>query len=525
MAYAHPILSCNAAACYEKKLFGNHSEKEWAAMQQAGTSLAERIISDFYEIKPFPQNGLLLTLVGKGHNGGDALIATEEIMKNFPDFKAYILLASAEKELKPLTYRSLDRLKKRNKDCLEIALWPSEKVSLWASFSFTLSLDGLIGMNFKAPLRSPYREIIQWVNRFPCLSFKAAVDLPSGIGDQSDSEACQADFTYATGIAKTPLFKRENRPFTGRIRYLDLGFFNKPLNNSQTADTSSSILLPSILKPLQKLRYSLSDKRFYGHAFLLGGCQNMPGALLMSVLAALHSGAGLVTAAAPSSFCPSLAAAAPEAMWLPWKESTQGGWEFALYPALIKHLDRATALLIGPGMETQYSIQSLVQRLMDETSLPLVLDAGALQPEIATAAAKRKNHKTAIIITPHLGEFKRMASISTDDIDDKTLKQFCREHHLITILKGPVTRICNGEDLFYSPFGGPVLARGGSGDILAGLTVSLLVRPGISPFHAACQAVTWHGLSAEYLARQCGHEASRTTQLFSCLHAVLRSEK
>lgn len=526
LTYAHPVLSCKASICYEKELFGDDPEKEWVAMQKAGSSIAENLLHDFLEISTFPQNAVLLILVGKGHNGGDALIATEKIVSQFPLAKAYIVLAAPESALKPLTYRSLDLLRKKAGEArVESAVWPSEKIQEWGNIPFTLSLDGLLGMNFKAPLRAPYKAIIQWTKTLSNIPLKAAVDLPSGIGDESGTDAYPVDFTYATGIAKTPLFKQLHQPCSGRIRYLDLGFFDESFKNPQVQDTNAAILLPSVLKPLRRLRQPISDKRSYGHAFLLGGCRNMPGALLMSVLATLRSGAGLVTAAAPASFCPAFAAAAPEAMWIPWQESEQGFWNLSHYSALIQNLQRATALLIGPGMEPQSCIKRLVLRLMSETTLPLVLDAGALQSDVAAAAAERKKDAGAVIITPHFGEFKRFASIEATEVDDDTLKQFCSEHRLITILKGPMTRICDGKNLFYSPFGGPVLARGGSGDILAGLTLSLLARPNSNPFLAACQAVTWHGLTAESLARRFGHEAVHTTQLLSCLYSVLRGER
>src|SRR5262249_20401087 len=128
----------------------------------------------------------------------------------------------------------------------------------------------------------------------------------------------QADFTYATGMVKAPLVGSLR---AGRVRYLDLGFFEH--DNFPRVD--SRVLLAQMLAPLAHLRPSLSDKRTYGHVFLVGGSRSYPGAIFMSVLAALRSGAGLVTAFVPESVVGALAARAPEAMWVGWPETPGGG--------------------------------------------------------------------------------------------------------------------------------------------------------------------------------------------------------
>lgn len=94
----------------------------------------------------------------------------------------------------------------------------------------------------------------------------------------------------------------------------------------------------------------------------------------------------------------------------------------------------------------------------------------------------------------------------------------------ITVLKGPVTKICDGKRVIYSVFGGPVLARGGSGDVLSGLIGSAVVQMPTSLPKAVCLAIAWHGLAASRLARARGQIAVGTTELLDFLGAVLRHE-
>src|SRR5690606_27655822 len=124
--------------------------------------------------------------------------------------------------------------------------------------AYDLCIDGVLGMNFKPPLREPYGQLIKAVNRHERMGLRAAVDLPSGIGDGG----FRADFTYATGIAKAPIFDPAHAAEVGRIRYLDIGFFEDSYRGP--ASFGEEVLLPDVLTPLRGLRPAASDKRSFG---------------------------------------------------------------------------------------------------------------------------------------------------------------------------------------------------------------------------------------------------------------------
>jgi hydroxyethylthiazole kinase-like uncharacterized protein yjeF len=339
------------------------------------------------------------------------------------------------------------------------------------------------------------------------------VDLPS-------AGLVQADFTYATGIVKSAMLGNAT---AGRPRFLDLGFFGKGESGNER------VLTTEILAPLAALRSPLTDKRTYGHVVILGGSRSYPGAILMTVLAALRSGVGLVTAFVPETLAPAFAARAPEAMWVGWPETPEGSLALEGAALLKGRLERATALVIGPGMGREAETLALVTDLVKTCGIPVLLDADALQRDSIAAV------KTPLIVTPHAGEFARIAA----DRDEAT---WVVENGATLVLKGPVTRIIavdHGHAPSVSPgmpaasparnvvthhsfFGGPVLARGGSGDLLAGLIGGLLAQTPEDPSLAACRGVVWHGLAADALARTHGQASVQVTQLLDFLPAALR---
>ena len=487
---SHPILTCTAARAWEISRLANE-EAEWAAMQRAGASLARAIEGDFREIGGLPANAHILVLAGKGHNGGDALLAARSLLAARPAAIVETMFAFDAGELRPLARRAWQAL-------LETAGTRVQPFNPGQGMerSFDLCLDGVFGMQFHLPLEEPAAKLLAWVNTHPRIRFRAAVDLPSGLGEKNAGTVFRADFTYATGIVKSPVVFEANSAFVGRLRYLDLGFFA-----ANAPESVERVLTTQILAPLAGLRPAQSDKRTFGHLFVLGGSHSYPGAVVMAVRAALHSGVGLVTAFVPEELVPEYAAQHPEAMWVACPKDKS-----ATLALVRERLARANAFLIGPGLGAEPATICLVQEIVAAAQVPLVLDADALRPEVLQAAGAKP-----LIATPHAGEYARIAPALPAAVQG------------VVIRKGPLTRVTAGGTDYYSPFGGPVLARGGSGDLLAGLVGGLLAQKPGDPLLAACRGVVWHGRAADLLARTHGQVAVETTQLLEQLGPALNS--
>ncbi len=480
-----PILSCAEAREFEAARFGGDEALEWPAMQRAGRALAAAVLRDFLEIGGFPPAGRVLVLAGKGHNAGDALLAAGELLKDFPGATVDVLFVFGERALRPLAARAWRELVQRGGERVRVVAEPTD------GRLYSLCLDGIFGFQFRPPVEPRVAAVIERINA-ASIRFRAAVDLPS-------AELFRADFTYATGIVKTPVLASAN---AGRVRYLDLGFFEP---TCVAPDALARVLTPALLAPLAALRASQSDKRTYGHVGLVGGSRDFPGAILMAALAALRSGAGLVTAFVPESLAAAFAARAPEVMWVGWPETPAGGLALEGNHLLQGRRARLDALVIGPGLGREAETLALVRDIVATSSVPVVLDADALQADIVGAGL------AARVLTPHAGEWVRVAGSVPD--------------RAVVVLKGPVTRIQGGGTggpVYFSLAGGPVLARGGSGDLLAGLIGGLLAQTPADPMLAAARGTLWHGLAADALARAHGQTSVMTTQVLDYLGPVLR---
>ena len=500
-----PILTCRESAEFERTFFSGDESRVLAAMQRAGVGVAESILEDFEEIGGLPENVpvRILVLAGKGNNGGDALVAAEHILRCYPKVLAEVLLLfprelnlHAGQCLRSLTETGRERVRQISRG--EIA------------DAYVLCLDGVFGYRFHGALTPEIRSLfVELASKQ--IDMRASVDLPSGLTAEG---AFSADFTYATGILKKELLELPN---AGRLRYVDIGFFSQAVLKEKEAALFSGkrgdlyVLTDAVLDPLRKFRSAAINKRDKGHLFIVGGSMNYPGAVLMSVKAALRSGVGLVSVFLPAPLVPAFSAAAPEAIWLACPVSESGGISEAGYSLFLERSGQATAMLIGPGLGSAPDTERFVQKIIKGSKVPLVIDASALQPSLIKEASVPK------ILTPHIGEFRRISG-------GMSLAEFSSAgtSETVTVLKGPVTRIACGGKLYHSLFGGPVLSRGGSGDILAGIIAGLLAQEPENLKKAALCGTAWHGLSANRMARTLGQEAVATTDILGFMSGVLR---
>ena len=471
---SHPVLSPAAARDLEAALFAGDETAEWNAMRRAGRAVGEAILRDSRECGGIRDGGRLLVLAGKGHNGGDALLAALSILGARPAATAEVFFVFGSRSLRPLAARAWRELvhgaRGRVREVRGI------------DGAFEAVLDGVFGFQFRPPVEPRVAALLERVNAAP-IRFRAAVDLPS-------AGVFRADFTYATGSVKTLVMEGDT---AGRVRYLDLGFFRGDEAGGHR------VLLPSNLEPLARLRPAVCDKRTYGHVFIIGGSSAFPGSVLLTTLAALKSGVGLVTAFVPETLVPAYAAQAPEAMWVGWPLTPGGGLALEGEHLLREKLPRATALVMGPGLGREEETAALARSIAASSPVPLVLDADALMPEVVGAA------RQPLVLTPHAGELVRLGGVASVP------------PHAVLVAKGPATRILHKGLTYETCAGGPVLARGGSGDLLAGLIGGLLAQTPSDPLGSACRGTLWQGHAADRLARARGQTAVRISEMLEHL--------
>lgn len=478
-------------------------------MERAGEGLALQLSLDL-GVRLRMDSCHCLLLLGKGHNAGDAMIAGLSLLERHANLKITAVPVLGADPLHGTVAERWEELcsHARVRRCSLDELLNSEGM-----LRFDLSIDGIFGMQFRAPFSDELGDAIRRLNAMD-LGVRIAVDLPSGMSDAPSPLVLRADFTYATGILKQPLIESRNLKHAGRLRYVDIGFFD-------ALDEASELRVaaPALKHSLAALRPVECDKRSFGHLLVVAGSRRMPGALCMCVRAALRSGVGLVTVLAPESLTHSFAVQMPEAMWIPWAETPDGDLALEGVGMLESLRDRITGVILGPGCGRNRETQALLDEVVDRFEVPLVLDADALTMERMQRLHARS---TSLVLTPHEGEFRRIAALEESrKMDADILRDFEAQFpNAVVVLKGPVTRLCANGEIVHFPWGNPVLARGGSGDILAGLVGGKVAMPGKFALSVrVAQAVACHAIAADRLFAQKEETHVCTTDILNLLNS------
>ena len=481
-----PVLSCAEMAAAERAWLRRNPGRDWALMRRAAAAAAEE--ARLALGRP-PRS--VLVLAGKGRNGADAVLAGLRLAGK--SGRLTVALAG-EGVSAGLPARALGLARRRGGT--RVLPW---REALRGEPRADIILDGVLGSGFRPPLSPELRGMFAAARR--ARGLRVAVDVPSGAGDDADGPCLAADLTVSLGCLKRPLLRPGVAAKAGRIRVADLGL---PLPAGEESASTHGVL-----RPLAAARDARTEKRRQGRVLIVGGSAGMPGAVVMNTRACLEAGAGLVSVVAPAALQARAALELPEAMWM-----AQGARGTA---ARMDDLAAACdATLIGSGLGA--GGLELARSSARAARGVAVLDADALRPGIVRAAAKAK----ARVLLPHAGEFLRLGGAKATPAEAAALARRLRS---VVVLKGPLTCVTDGRRIIHIPHGGPVLARGGSGDLLAGIVAAVVAARrelGLGLLEAVAAAATWHGAAADCVAATRGETVVRTTQLLDGLLPALR---
>ena len=253
------------------------------------------------------------------------------------------------------------------------------------------------------------------------------------------------------------------------------------------------------MKAILPWRDPCGNKGDFGHVLSVCGCERYQGAAALAALGAVHCGAGLVTAAFPRQIYAPLAAKLTVTPLLPLPGNRQGTLHVSALPALREALPGKASVLLGCGLGLNADTIEVVLTLLRETPCPLVLDADGINAAAQHTDSLKALPNRTLVLTPHPGEMARLTGLSTDEIQRNRIgvaRRFAEEHRCVLVLKGAQTVIAGPggacETTSLPPNSG--MAKGGSGDLLAGMLASLLAQ-GMEPFEASLCAVLLHGLA------------------------------
>ncbi len=254
----------------------------------------------------------------------------------------------------------------------------------------------------------------------------------------------------------------------------------------------------------QRLKRSVhSHKGDYGKVLVLAGSRGMTGAASLCCLGALRSGAGLVTLGIPESLNGIMECKLTEAMTYPLPETDQGSLSSKAFDCIAPMLERFDVVALGPGLSQHSETKKFVEKFVLNASIPMVLDADALNVLSDCTEMLAKN-RSSVIMTPHIKEFSRFFKINVHHIEQNRKAITAKEafnFDITIVLKGHETVVADKAQSYCNITGNPGLATGGSGDVLTGI-IAAFVGQGIEPFCAAKYGVYIHGLAADLAAHE-----------------------
>ncbi|HXF86154.1 MAG TPA: NAD(P)H-hydrate dehydratase [Anaerolineales bacterium] len=496
-------------------------------MQNAGQGLA-RIILEMFLGEEHPE---AVGLVGPGNNGGDTLVALTALLKKGWKARAILVKRKKDELLKAFTDAGGEIISLPKENTLQ------DLSSLLASAD--VLLDGILGTGIKLPLKKEVAEILSQIGdileSIDSPPFVIAVDCPSGVDcdtGETAEETLHADMTITMAAVKQGLLKFPAFEYVGELQVVDIGL---PPDLPSLKEIKTEVAEKDMVAALLPERPLASHKGTFGTALIVAGSVNYTGAVILAGEAAYRSGVGLVTLAVPSPLHDVLAGHLPEATWILLPHEL-GVIARDASEVLAKNLERATALLIGPGFGLEETTREFIEYLLTgkaipkkttprigfvhETSEPIEEKNIHLPPIVFDAdglklLAKIPNwHKllpAPAILTPHPGEMAVLTGLSKEAIqeDRQTLaSQYAREWGHVVVLKGAFTVVASPDGrLTVIPVATPALARAGTGDVLAGLIVGLRAQ-GLDAFDAAVAGAWIHAQAGLYAADDLGTTAS-----------------
>lgn len=438
-------------------------------MKRAGAAAAELIMKRL-EDAGVEQRRVTL-LVGPGNNGGDALACACELREK--GAVVNVVLPSGRRPTSALALAQLERWTQAGGTTYDDP-YMTEKADC--------VVDGLFGTGLAKPITGDYLDAVLWFNERQAL--KVSLDIPSGLnpvtGHWTGSyPGCSADVTITFLCVKSGLYMCEGADAAGEIVLNELDV-SVPLSPLSVIGTDE---FPRVLRP----RVKNSHKGDYGSVAVIGGTDGMIGASILAARAALISGAGRVTLECRAEHAPHVDMVYPEIM-------------FATKPVNLEDFD---AIVLGCGLGTSAEAKARVIEALN-CQKPLILDADALN--IIAADIKLQDmvlaRRAPTVLTPHPGEAARLLRRDTAGVTADRVAA-CRELAVqtgaIVVLKGAGTVISmRSSRTWINPTGSPMLATGGSGDVLAGM-IGAMFAQGYDMVESVLAAVYFHGLSAEGL--------------------------
>ncbi len=485
-------------------------------MENAGRAVVQELEEHFDKELALSR---IVILCGRGNNGGDGFVIGRVLAQR--GYDVAIFLIARNSQLRGDARANYDVLARLELPVIEIASDEDWDLHAAEIVSATIVVDAIFGTGLKEPLGGLPQKIVKALNE--SATTVVAVDIPSGLsGDTSQTigDAVKAVLTVTLGAPKLPLVLPPAEGYCGELTVADIGIPHKlidDLDGPRVELLSATDLIPHLTP-----RDPDANKGDFGRVLIVAGSPGKTGAGYLSAMAALRSGAGLVTVATPRASLPIIASMAPEFMTEPLDAEGAETAEASLDRILSFKKD---VIAIGPGLGAGPWQQSLVFGLLERSDVTLVLDADALNVCADDPHRLRAREGIDIIITPHPGEMARLTALSIQEVQENRLevaRNFAMSHGVYVVLKGHRTLIAAPDGhVAINPTGNPGMATGGTGDVLTGIIAAWFGQ--LLDADAACRVgVYLHGFAGDLALREHGENALIASDIITHLGQATR---
>ncbi len=481
------ILSAQQMTSLDHRTIRENGTPACILMENAGKACANYLMEEY----GMHLKATVAVFCGNGNNGGDGYVIARILSQHSIPVVIYRI---KDADQSPETKANMDA-------CLEqgipIQLINSSDELFYLeqkTTQFSMLIDAVFGIGFRGKPGSLYQKLFTMLNSMN--SFRVAIDIPSGLEANTGNAvaAFKADCTIAIEAYKYGHFIGQGRALCGAVSLVKIG----------VPDRYYDDIDPGILISNKNCRFPernlYSNKSDYGKAFVIAGSTGFSGAALLASKAALRSGAGYVHLLYRPEMKGIYDAVIPEVLCqeIPALEQTGN----ADISSLSIQLQKASAVLIGPGFGTDAFASNVLFYCLSHLSQPLVIDADGISIIAANPELLKLIGKPNILLTPHIGEFLRLANLSKEVFNADPLahlRAFVSKFNSKVLLKNYSTIYMDNSNTYVCISGNDGLSTGGSGDVLGGIICSFAAQNLPLPY-AAINASYLLGKTAEDVA-------------------------
>ena len=468
-------------------------------MERAGAGAVAAIERRYGSVRGYRVH----VVCGKGNNGGDGFVVARLLARK----GAHVEVRPLERSLQADAQTAFDKLAG-----VQVVDRPPARDADFV-------VDAVLGTGSRGPVPASYFAALK--DAVAPSTRVIAIDLPTGV-DADTGRPCDgvvpADLTVTFAHLKPAHVLYPGRTLCGTIEVVDIG-----VESVDGLELATDALVAALLPR----RAPTAHKGSAGRVLVVGGSAGMTGSIVLAASSALRAGAGYVTCALPESVDDAIAPALIEAVRWPLPEAPERSLGMNAAPMIVARAREVQALALGPGLSRAPESAELARRVVAESPATVVLDADGLNAFAGKAELFRRR-KSALVLTPHLGELSRLTGFAPAELEEQRLeiaRRFAEEWDVVLVMKGAPTVVAAPDGrATVNPTGNPGMATMGMGDVLTGV-VAAFIAQGLAPYDAARAGVYVHGLAADLFGKSGLVAGDVTAALPQALDRLIRAGK